>query len=90
MNEGKPGDLRDTTTPEAMTQTIRELVLGAALDDKSSRQLTDWLLSNEVGDPLLRAGVPGDWKVADRTGNGGFGTRGIMAVIWPPQRTPVI
>lgn len=90
MNEGQPGDLRDTTTPEAMAQTTRALVLGSALDQESSKQLTDWLLSNEVGGPLLRAGVPVDWQIADRTGSGGFGTRGIVAIMWPPQRAPIV
>lgn len=90
LNEGKPGDPRDTTTPQAMARTMQALVLGNALDAESRKQLTGWLIRNEVGGPLLRAGVPGDWQVADRTGSGGFGTRGIVAVMWPPKRAPIV
>ena len=90
LNEGTPGDLRDTTTPRAIALSLRELVLGNALDEAAREQLTAWLLSNEVGDPLLRAGVPADWRVGDRTGAGGHGTRGIIAVMWPPNRAPVV
>lgn len=88
LNEGKPGDDRDTTTPAAMATTLQTLLLGDALGETNRRILRDWLMANEVGGPLIRAGVPKDWKVADRTGAGGFGTRGVAAVLWPPQRQP--
>lgn len=40
--------------------------------------------------PLLRAGLPEGWRVGDRTGAGGHGSRSIIAVVWPPGRKPVI
>ena len=90
LNEGKPGDKRDTTTPRAMTQTMQRLLLGSALDPANQKQLTDWLIADEVGGPLLRAAIPVDWRIADRTGAGGFGTRGVVAVIWPPKKAPIV
>jgi len=90
VNEGKPGDERDTTTPAAMAATMQKLVLGDALGKANRKILKDWLIADEVGGPLVRAGIPHDWKVADRTGAGGFGTRGVAAVIWPGERKPVI
>lgn len=90
LNEATPGDPRDTTTPRAMARTLETLVLGSQLESGAKQQLTQWLLSNEVGGPLLRAGVPNDWKVADRTGAGGYGTRGVAAVMWPPEQAPII
>jgi beta-lactamase class A/beta-lactamase class A CARB-5 len=90
LNEATPGDPRDTTTPEAMAGTIGDLLLGDALPKPARSQLTRWMEGNLVADGLLRAGVPGDWQVADRTGAGGHGTRGIVAVMWPPQRKPVV
>ncbi|WP_026614775.1 class A beta-lactamase [Ensifer aridi] len=90
LNEGSPGDPRDSTTPRAMADTIQKLILGNALEDRARIQLTEWLVGNEVGGPLLRAGIPTDWKIADRTGAGGFGTRGIIAVMWPPARDPIV
>ncbi|MEO1145459.1 MAG: class A beta-lactamase [Cyanobacteria bacterium J06638_22] len=90
VNEAIPGDERDTTTPNAMAMTIEKLVLGDVLSPESRQQLEDWLRGNEVGDALLRAGVPEDWQVADRTGAGDNGLRANVAVIWPPEREPVI
>ena len=90
LNEGKPGDKRDTTTPRAMTQTMQRLLLGSALDPANQKQLTNWLIANEVGGPLLRAAIPTDWRIADRTGAGGFGTRGVVAMMWPPKKAPIV
>lgn len=90
LNESTPGDPRDTTTPLAMQETLTALVLGTALNEESRSQLKAWLLSNEVGGPLLRAGLPQDWKVADRTGAGGYGTRGVAGIMWPPERPPIV
>lgn len=90
LNEATPGDLRDTTTPQAMVQTLQSLVLGDALTTPDRDRLIDWLSHNEVGGPLLRAGVPESWIVADRTGAAGYGTRGVVAVMWPPERAPLV
>ncbi|MCX5463662.1 class A beta-lactamase [Alcaligenes parafaecalis] len=90
LNEATPGDPRDTTTPKAMVQTLQKLVLGEGLESPSRDRLIDWLRHNEVGGPLLRAGVPESWLVADRTGAGGHGTRGVVAVMWPPERAPLV
>ena len=90
LNQAVPGDPRDTTTPNAIAAGLRKLVLGDVLTPASRRRLTDWLIGNKVGDALLRAGVPKDWRVADKTGGGGHGSRSIVAVMWPPHRKPVI
>ncbi|MFH1805500.1 MAG: class A beta-lactamase [Pseudomonadota bacterium] len=90
LNTAIPGDLRDTTTPNAMVANLRQLVLGDVLAPASRQQLEDWLVGNQVGGPLLRAGLPADWKIGDRTGAGGFGSRNIVAVIWPPHCSPAI
>ena len=90
LNAGTPGDPRDTTTPRAMAQTLQRLILGDGLAAPARAMLTGWLQSNEVGGPLLRAGLPADWMIADRTGAGGYGTRGIAAVMEPPGRAPIV
>ena len=90
LNEATPKDKRDTTTPIAMITTLEKLVVGETLSTESRQQLQSWLKGNEVGDALFRKGVPSDWIVADRTGAGGYGSRAITAVMWPPGRKPVI
>lgn len=90
LNEATPGDLRDTTTPAAMANSLQKLLLGDALSPSARKTLTEWLIANEVGGPLLRAGLPKNWRIGDRTGAGGYGSRGIVAIVWPPERAPLI
>ena len=90
LNEATPGDPRDTTTPSTIANTLLTLVLGDALSPASRIQLTAWLVADEVGGPLLRASLPPDWRIADRTGAGDHGSRGVIAVIWPPERAPIV
>ena len=90
LNEAVPGDQRDTTTPTAIMTTLEKLVIGDTLSTVSRQQLQSWLKGNEVGDALFRKGVPSDWDVADRTGAGGYGSRSITAVMWPPSHKPIL
>lgn len=90
LNDVKPGDPRDTTTPEAMLETLRKVVLGKVLSSSSREQLTAWLVANKTGDKRLRAGVPKDWRVADKTGSGMHSEMNDVAVIWPTGRQPKI
>lgn len=87
LNEATPGDERDTTTPNAMLATLETLVLGDVLTPESRQQLQDWMKGNAVADGLFRAAMP-DWIIADRTGAGGYGSRSITAIIWPPEQAP--
>ncbi|MFG6668124.1 class A beta-lactamase [Halomonas sp. HNIBRBA4712] len=90
LNEAQPGDIRDTTTPNAMVHNLTELLLGDTLSRGSREQLREWLVGNQVADDLFRASLPDGWVIADRTGAGGFGSRSITAVIWPPEREPLV
>lgn len=90
LNEANPGDPRDTTTPDAMTATLRSLVVGRLLSRQSRDQLVAWLMANRTGDARLRAGLPEDWRIGDKTGSGDYGTTNDVAVIWPPGRRPLI
>ncbi len=90
LNQAIPGDPRDTTTPQAMLQTLRSLVLGTALSVASRTQLTQWLVHNKTGDKKLRAALPAGWRVGDKTGAGAHGTNNDIAVIWPPGRAPLL
>jgi beta-lactamase class A len=90
LNEAKPGDPRDSTTPAAMADNLRRIVLGDALSPPSRDQLTSWMVANKTGDKRLRAGIPKDWRVADKTGGGGNAETNDIAVIWPPGRGPIV
>jgi beta-lactamase class A len=90
LNEAVPGDPRDTTSAKAFATDLRQYVLGDALDEEKRAVLVDWMSGNATGDTLIRAGVPTDWVVADKSGSGGYGTRNDIAIVWPPNAEPVV
>lgn len=88
LNDGAPGDPRDSSTPEAMIATLERLLFGPVLSDHSQQQLEAWMRANAVADDLIRASLPQGWTIADRTGAGGHGSRSIVALIRTPQDEP--
>lgn len=90
LNTAIPGDPRDTTTPEAMAASVQRLVLGDALGAAERRQLQEWLLGNTTSATRMRAAVPADWKVGDKTGGGDHGTNNDVGVLWPPAGAPLV
>jgi beta-lactamase class A len=90
LNSAVPDDPRDTTTPEAMTNHLFRLALGTLLPEAQRLKLQDWLRGNTTGDTRIRAGVPVDWTVGDKTGTGSYGTANDIAVLWPPQQKPIV
>jgi beta-lactamase class A len=90
LNRSPPGDPHDTTTPVAMAGTLRRLVLGKVLSPASRERLTGWMLACKTGDNRLRAGLPKDWRIADKTGNNGKDASGDIAVAWPKPNAPVL
>ncbi|MEV6905788.1 class A beta-lactamase [Amycolatopsis sp. NPDC051071] len=89
LNDTAPGDLRDTSTARTLTVDLRAFALGDALPEDKRKILVDIMRANTTGDETIRAGVPG-WPVADKTGTAGYGTRNDIAVIWPPDRAPIV
>lgn len=90
LNEATPGDPRDTTTPLAMAATMQKLLVGDALSQAARGQLVQWLIDNKTGDARLRAGLPKDWRIGDKTGTGEHNTTNDVAIVWPPRREPLI
>jgi beta-lactamase class A len=90
LNEARPGDPRDTTTPAAMLGDMQKILLGDALSQPSCAQLLRWLDANQTGGQRLRAGVPADWLVGDKTGSGDRGTANVIAILRPPGRAPIL
>jgi beta-lactamase class A len=90
LNSSIPGDRRDTSTPNAMGLSLQRLALGDALEPRLQLQLRVWLQGNTTGAARIRAGMPADWQVGDKTGTGDYGTANDIALIWPPRRSPVV
>ena len=92
-NEAIPNDERDTTMPAAMATTLRKLLTGELLTLASRQQLIDWMEADKVAGPLLRSALPAGWFIADKSGAGERGSRGIIAALGPdgkPSRIVVI
>lgn len=87
-------DHRDTTTPRAMAQLVRRLTTGKLLAPATRQMLLQWMIDTKTGFKRLRAGLPADWRVGDKTGTGrATGTTNKcndVAIAWPPGRPPII
>jgi beta-lactamase class A len=90
MNQVAPGDLRDTTTPAAMLADLRAVLFSDLLSSRSRDLLYSWLLANQTGSRRLRAGLPGDWRIGDKTGTGDHGSTNDVAILLPPRRAPLL
>lgn len=90
LNIASPGDVRDTTTPSAMLADLQQLLLGDALSHASRGQLLEWLRATSTGTEQLRAGLPAGWQAGDKTGSGAQHETNDIAIIWPPQRKPLL
>jgi beta-lactamase class A len=90
LNEALSGDPRDTTSPAAMMMDMRTLLLGNQLSSACKALLTQWMIANTTGNRALRAGVPKNWKVGDKTGAGERGTTNDVAILWPPKHSPIL
>ncbi|MCX2968377.1 MULTISPECIES: class A beta-lactamase [Streptomyces] len=89
LNSAEPGDERDTTTPAAIAEGYRAMVLGPALPAAGRERVTAWLRATTTGTRRIRAGLPPSWATGDKTGSGRYGTLNDVAVTWAPDGTRV-
>nr|WP_085562405.1 carbapenem-hydrolyzing class A beta-lactamase IMI-5 [Enterobacter cloacae]AME15649.1 IMI-5 beta-lactamase [Enterobacter cloacae] len=91
LNTAIPGDERDTSTPEAVGKSLKNLALGNILNDSEKETYQTWLKGNTTGAARIRSSVPREWVVGDKTGTcGAYGTANDYAVVWPDDRAPLI
>jgi beta-lactamase class A len=90
LNTAIPGDPRDTTTPLAMMKALQSITLGPSLTVDKRKIMSDWLIGNTTGDTRIRAGVPYDWQVGDKTGTGAYGSTNDIGIVWPAGKAPVV
>lgn len=90
LNTNLPDDPRDTTTPAAMVDIMRTVLVGDALSASSKHHLHDWLIRNTTGDSKLRAGLDPAWTVGDKTGAGDRGASNDVAIVWRAGEAPLL
>lgn len=94
LNFVPPGEVRDTTTPRAMAQTVQRLLYGDALPAAMQQTLKEWMTDSGTGLKRLRAGIPAGWRAGDKTGTAfadGMGSVYVdLAFAEPPTGDPLI
>jgi beta-lactamase class A len=80
---------RDTTSPRAMTGSVRRLLLGDALSPASRARLEGWMTTSTPGLTRIRAGLPAGWRVGDKAGTGDTETNDVV-IARPPGRAPIL
>ena len=78
----------DTTTPGAMPDELKVVLLGGVLRGESRALLERTMRASTTGVKHLRTGLPADRLVADKTGSGPT-ARNDIALISPPGRAPI-
>ncbi|MCP2341582.1 class A beta-lactamase [Actinomadura rupiterrae] len=92
LNHWTPGERRDTIMPAFMARDLDRLTVGSALVPQDRQQLITWMKATTTGGERIRAGLPKDWAVGDKTGtaDGWYAAANDIAVAWPPSGAPVI
>lgn len=88
LNSAIPGDLRDTSTPEALGGGYRALLEGDVLAPPQRRLLEDWMRANQTSS--MRAGLPPGWTSADKTGSGDYGSTNDVGIAYGPDGQRVL
>ncbi|WP_295185357.1 class A beta-lactamase [uncultured Brevundimonas sp.] len=83
---------KDTILPNQSVANLRRLFLDPAspLTAASRDRLLQWMTDTPTGQNRLRAGTPADWRVAHKTGTGGYGPTNDIGLLYPPNGQPVI
>lgn len=94
MNLVPPGEVRDTTSPAAMAATVGRVFGSDWLSPAARERLAAWTLATATGLDRLRAGLPADWRVGDKTGTGRHPSMpdqiNDVAIIWRLGQAPFV
>lgn len=83
---------KDTIQPGRAAANLQRLFVDPAspLSAQSQDRLLDWMFSSPTGTDRIKAGVPAGWRVAHKTGTGGYGPTNDIGILYPPSGEPVI
>lgn len=98
LNEARPGDPRDTTSPASMLADMQAPTMGSTLSEAARTTLQGSLRHNRTGDARLRARLPAlcerrarrlaRRKTAPATMSGCFGRRTVPRRCWWQATSP--
>lgn len=83
---------KDTIKPVQSVANLQRLFLSAdsPLTAESQARLLRWMVDSPTGADRLKAGTPAGWRVAHKTGTGGYGPTNDIGLLYPPTGKPVI
>lgn len=83
---------KDTITPIQSVANIDRLLVSpdTPLNAASKTLLLRWMFDSPTGMGRIKAGVPSGWRVAHKTGTGGYGPTNDIGVLYPPSGDPVV
>ncbi len=83
---------KDTITPLHSVANIHRLLIDPATPLAAGHKaiLLRWMVDTPTGANRLKAGAPGDWTVAHKTGTGGYGPTNDIGVLYPVTGAPVV
>lgn len=82
---------KDTIAPaQSVTNLLRLFVNSdTPLSPESKAMLMGWMFASPTGMGRIKAGVPAGWRVAHKTGTGGYGPTNDIGVLYPQTGGPV-
>jgi len=83
---------KDTITPAQSAVNLERLFVSAdtPLNAASKALLLGWMFDSPTGRGRIKAGAPADWRVAHKTGTGGYGPTNDIGLLYPPSGAPII
>ena len=83
---------RDTILPLQSVENMQRLFLSGdtPLNESSKALLLRWMFDTPTGMARIKAGVPAGWRVAHKTGTGGYGPTNDIGVLYPPTGAPIV
>lgn len=83
---------KDTILPLQSVNNLHHLFLdeGTPLSEASKSLLLRWMFDSPTGMARIKAGVPAGWRVAHKTGTGGYGPTNDIGILYPPAGAPVV
>lgn len=82
LNQNKPGDPRDTTTPRAMSGLLAQLLFLRRGGRNDVVRVKEWMLGAETGLSRLRAGISDRYLVGDKTGTSSNNQSNDVAIVY--------
>ncbi|HYC74462.1 class A beta-lactamase [Brevundimonas sp.] len=83
---------KDTIAPGQSAANLHRLFIAdeTPLTPENKARLLGWMFDSPTGAARIKAGVPPGYRVAHKTGTGGYGPTNDIGIVYPSSGAPVI